>query len=94
MVLEEAKVIKSVLGKSYDMELEVEIRKLLEKHPQGMTVHEIARQLQKKGILNENDSRVCYFQVHARTFYMPDLFEKKGSIVKLRSGHSNTNDSG
>lgn len=66
------------------MELEIEIQKILEEYPEGMTVHEIARRLRQKGILNENDSRVCYFQVHSRTFYLSDIFEKKGSVVKLR----------
>ncbi|HLN53438.1 MAG TPA: hypothetical protein VK212_06990 [Lentimicrobium sp.] len=67
------------------MLLEKEITEILKEKPDGMTVHQIARRLIQKGLMNENDSKICYFQVHARTHNMPELFEKHGSIVKLKS---------
>ncbi len=66
------------------MELEEEIEKILKNKPGGMTVHDIAQQLMEKGVLNDNDSSVCYFQVHARTHNMPEIFERRGDKVKLK----------
>jgi hypothetical protein len=67
------------------MELEKEIEIILKEMPGGMTVQDIARQLMEKGVMNDNDSSVCYFQVHARTHNMPDMFERKGEKVKLKN---------
>lgn len=73
------------------MKLEDEIIEVLKNNPKGMTVHAIADQLRKKGIFNENDSKVCYFQVHARTHNMPHLFERKGEKIKLKQAPEDTN---
>ncbi len=66
------------------MELEKEIENILKEKPDGMTVHDIARQLMAKGVMNDNDSSVCYFQVHARTHNLSSMFERKGDMVKLK----------
>lgn len=70
--------------KEAPMELEDEIRQILIDKPEGMSVHDIAYKLIQKGRFNDNSSKVCYFQVHARTYNKPDLFERKGEIVKLK----------
>lgn len=66
------------------MKLEDEIQKILSEKPEGMSVHDIARQLMENGVLNSNDSKVCYFQVHARTFNNSELFKRDGNLVKLK----------
>jgi hypothetical protein len=73
------------------MELEDEISQILKDKPEGLTVHAIANQLMEKGIFNKNDSKVCYFQVHARIYNMPDKFIRKGEKVKLKQMPQDTN---
>lgn len=67
------------------MKLEKEIMKILLKHGGSMTISEITRELDHSGIRNEGGSEICYFQVHARTFNLKELFDRESDQVKIKS---------
>ena len=67
-----------------DITLHEEIRNILIANDNAwLTTHEIAEQVNRRGrYRRKNRSKVTDYQVHGSTKNYPDLFERKGSLVR------------
>ena len=66
------------------MNLHDAIVKLLKQKGRPMTTTEITEELNKnKWFTKKDESQICTFQVHGRTWSYPQLFQRDGSLVSL-----------
>lgn len=69
------------------MTLHVAIEKLLKEKGTSMSTNEIASELNiNKWYQKKDGSEISAFQIHGRTRNFPNIFDRQGSLVALKSG--------